>query len=115
MTFLFFSGDFPVHPAREAGYDVLGHPQQGRQTGLQKVHAGDNLFGNNQCFGSGSAYFQAAGSVSTGKERQLIKGNFVRQSAKEGHLEGNSGPLVDVGQIFFWNKKVKKMKVFNLQ
>ena len=36
--------------------------------------------------------FLGRGSGSTGKERSLIKGNFVRQSAKGGRLEGNSGP-----------------------
>ena len=29
-----FLGNFPIHSSREAGHDVLRHPQQGRETRL---------------------------------------------------------------------------------
>jgi hypothetical protein len=38
------AGDIPLDAAREAGDDVLRHPQQGRPPRLQEVHAGSYMF-----------------------------------------------------------------------
>jgi hypothetical protein len=38
------AGDIPLDAAREAGDDVLRHPQQGRPPRLQEVHASTYMF-----------------------------------------------------------------------
>jgi hypothetical protein len=38
------AGDIPLDAAREAGDDVLRHPQQGCPPRLQEVHAGPYMF-----------------------------------------------------------------------